>query len=82
MSYQVIPSELSAPLLNPFKLHKEKPVTEVGAFSRSYQPAERAGGEQDIAGVILYLASKAGDFVNGSVLLVDGGKIATMPATY
>ncbi|PCH01684.1 Glucose/ribitol dehydrogenase [Penicillium occitanis (nom. inval.)] len=78
----LIPSELSAPLLNPFKLHKEKPVTEVGAFSRSYQPAERAGGEQDIAGVILYLASKAGDFVNGSVLLVDGGKIATMPATY
>ena len=35
-----------------------------------------------MAGIILYLVSKAGAFVNGSVMLVDGGKLATMPATY
>jgi NAD(P)-dependent dehydrogenase (short-subunit alcohol dehydrogenase family) len=69
-------------LLNPFKISKEKALSEVGAFARSYQPAERAGGETDIAGIILYLASRAGSFVNGSVMLVDGGKTATMPATY
>ncbi|MCJ1370762.1 hypothetical protein MMC20_001975 [Loxospora ochrophaea] len=78
----LFPSKLSTPLLNPFKIDKDKNITEEGAFARSYQPAERAGSEQDMAGVILYMASKAGAFLNGSVLLVDGGKIATMPATY
>ena len=78
----MFPSELSAPLLNPFKISKDKDVTEEGAFAKSYQPAERAGGERDMAGIIIYLAGRAGDFVNGSVMLVDGGKLATMPATY
>ena len=54
--FAVFPSELSAPLLNPFKISKDKAVTEEGAFARSYQPAERAGGEDDMAGVTLYLA--------------------------
>jgi len=78
----LFPSELSAPLFNPFKISKDKPITEEGAFSRSYQPAERAGGQDDMAGVTLYMTSKAGAFLNGSVILVDGGKLATMPATY
>ncbi|RYC62720.1 hypothetical protein CHU98_g3505 [Xylaria longipes] len=58
------------------------PITEEGAFSRAYQPAERAGSESDMTGTIIYLASQAGAFMNGSILLVDGGKLATMPATY
>jgi NAD(P)-dependent dehydrogenase (short-subunit alcohol dehydrogenase family) len=78
----VFPSELSAPLFNPFRISKDKPITEEGAFSRSYQPAERAGSEEDMAGITLYMTSKAGSFLNGSVILVDGGKLATMPATY
>ena len=78
----VFPSSLSAPLLTPFKIAPDKSLTEEGAFARSYQPAERAGGEEDMAGIILFLASRAGAFVNGSVMLIDGGKLATMPATY
>ena len=78
----VFPSEMSAPLFAPFKISKEKAIDEEGAFARSYQPAERAGKQEDMAGTTLYLASRAGSFVNGSVMLVDGGKIATMPATY
>ena len=35
-----------------------------------------------MAGIILYMVSKAGAYVNGSVILVDGGKLATVPATY
>jgi hypothetical protein len=31
---------------------------------------------------MLYMASRAGAFLNGSVMLVDGGKLATMPGTY
>lgn len=78
----VFPSDMSAPLLAPFKISKGKALSEEGAFARSYLPAERAGSEEDMAGVILYMVSKAGAYVNGSVMLVDGGKLATVPATY
>jgi len=78
----LFPSELAAPLFNPFRINKNIPITEEGAFSKAYQPAERAGSEEDMAGTLLYMASRAGSFLNGSVVLVDGGKLATMPATY
>ncbi|KAI8950856.1 hypothetical protein F4801DRAFT_601682 [Xylaria longipes] len=78
----LFPSALAAPLYNPFRINKAIPITEEGAFSRAYQPAERAGSESDMTGTIIYLASQAGAFMNGSILLVDGGKLATMPATY
>jgi len=35
-----------------------------------------------MGGLMLYMASRAGAFLNGSVMVVDGGKLATMPATY
>ncbi|KAL2812530.1 hypothetical protein BJX63DRAFT_421749 [Aspergillus granulosus] len=38
-------------------------------------PAKRASNEEDIAGAILYLASRAGAYVNGINLCVDGGRI-------
>ncbi|KAJ5765237.1 hypothetical protein N7520_004796 [Penicillium odoratum] len=38
-------------------------------------PAKRAGGSEDIAGTILYLVSKAGSYVDGVSLCVDGGRI-------
>lgn len=78
----VFPSEMSEPLLRPYVIDSSKKVTETGVFSRSYQPAERAGSEEDMAGTTLYMVSRAGDFLNGSIMLVDGGKLATMPATY
>ncbi len=36
-------------------------------------PAQRIGREDDIAGAAIYLASRAGDYVVGSTLVVDGG---------
>ncbi|OGE57505.1 hypothetical protein PENARI_c002G06448 [Penicillium arizonense] len=38
-------------------------------------PAKRAGNSEDIAGTILYLVSKAGSYVDGVSLCVDGGRI-------
>jgi NAD(P)-dependent dehydrogenase (short-subunit alcohol dehydrogenase family) len=48
----------------------------------SFIPAERVGNEEDIAGAILFLASKAGAYLNGSVVVVDGGRLGTLTSTY
>jgi len=41
-------------------------------------PARRWGKPEELAGAAIFLASKASDFVNGHVLYVDGGILATL----
>lgn len=41
-------------------------------------PAGRWGDPEDLAGTTIFLASKASDFVNGQVVYVDGGILATI----
>ena len=36
-------------------------------------PAARWGEPKDFKGIVVYLASKASDYVHGSIILVDGG---------
>jgi len=36
-------------------------------------PARRIGREEDMAGAAVFLASKAGDYVVGDTIAVDGG---------
>jgi NAD(P)-dependent dehydrogenase (short-subunit alcohol dehydrogenase family) len=36
-------------------------------------PSGRIGTEEDMAGVAIYLASRAGDYVVGETIVVDGG---------
>jgi NAD(P)-dependent dehydrogenase (short-subunit alcohol dehydrogenase family) len=36
-------------------------------------PLKRIGTDEDMAGAAVYLASRAGDYVVGSTLIVDGG---------
>jgi NAD(P)-dependent dehydrogenase (short-subunit alcohol dehydrogenase family) len=36
-------------------------------------PARRIGTDEDMAGAAIYLASRAGDYVVGATLVVDGG---------
>lgn len=43
------------------------------AFVARAIPAGRIGGAQDMAAAAIYLASRAGDYVVGSTLCVDGG---------
>jgi NAD(P)-dependent dehydrogenase (short-subunit alcohol dehydrogenase family) len=49
---------------------------------KSLVPRERFGSEDEMAGTILYLASAAGGYLNGTVLLVDGGTMAIQPSSY
>jgi 2-deoxy-D-gluconate 3-dehydrogenase len=39
-------------------------------------PAGRWGEPADIAGAVVFLASRASDYVNGHLLMVDGGWMA------
>lgn len=41
-------------------------------------PAARWGNPEDLAGAAVFLASKASDFVNGQIVYVDGGILATI----
>lgn len=45
-------------------------------------PSQKFGGPQEMAGAILYLASRAGSFTNGNAILNDGGRASIIPSTY
>lgn len=47
-------------------------------FIISRTPAERWGDPEDLQGAAIFLSSKASDFVNGHILYVDGGILATI----
>jgi NAD(P)-dependent dehydrogenase (short-subunit alcohol dehydrogenase family) len=38
-------------------------------------PSRRIGTDEDMAGVAIYLASRAGDYVVGNTIAVDGGVV-------
>jgi NAD(P)-dependent dehydrogenase (short-subunit alcohol dehydrogenase family) len=66
----LFPSELAAGIIGD------------GIFPKSVIPLERVGTEEDMAGFILFLASRAGAYCTGTVVVVDGGRLSLMPATY
>lgn len=47
-------------------------------FIISRTPAARWGDPEDLAGTAVFLASRASDFVNGQIIYVDGGILATI----
>ncbi|KAI1741767.1 short chain dehydrogenase [Xylaria scruposa] len=65
------PSEMSASIL-----------ARSGPIVKSQIPLERVGDEQDMGGAILYLASRAGAYCNGTVVVTDGGRLTTFPSTF
>lgn len=51
------------------------------AIPQHIVPLQRMGEEQEIAGTVLYLASQAGAYTNGAILVVDGGRLGNFPST-
>jgi gluconate 5-dehydrogenase len=55
-----------------------KPDNPFNDFIINRTPAGRWGDPEELAGAAIFLASGASDFVNGHVLYVDGGILATI----
>ncbi|KAJ6113088.1 Short-chain dehydrogenase/reductase SDR [Penicillium capsulatum] len=53
-----------------------------GSFPSDMIPLTRGGGEQDFAGLIVWMASASGGYLNGAIMLTDGGRVGSVPATY
>lgn len=52
------------------------------SLPRWLAPLGRSGSEQDFAGLIVWLASASGGYLNGDIIVTDGGQIGSVPATY
>lgn len=51
-----------------------------GEIFTSQIPVNRLGTLEDIGGAALFLASRAGAYVNGATITLDGGFIVNMPS--
>jgi NAD(P)-dependent dehydrogenase (short-subunit alcohol dehydrogenase family) len=72
----VFPSELAAGLIG-----SRDPGAE--SFDHpAFIPARKFGGEEEMGGAVLYLASRAGSFCNGLILVNDGGRLSVMASEY
>ncbi|KAI9928215.1 hypothetical protein ASPWEDRAFT_170787 [Aspergillus wentii DTO 134E9] len=56
--------------------------TSEGSFPREMIPLTRAGSEEDISGLILWMASASGGYLNGTIIITDGGRVSAMPSAY
>jgi NAD(P)-dependent dehydrogenase (short-subunit alcohol dehydrogenase family) len=63
----------------PFASHMMKATLEAsGDALAASSPLGRIGRDDDMAGVAIYLASRAGAYVTGAVVPVDGGIVTTL----
>ncbi|KAE8148968.1 short chain dehydrogenase/reductase family [Aspergillus avenaceus] len=68
-------SEMSAPYFG-----DDKKISD-GSFPKELIPLTRAGADEDMAGLILYMTGAAGGYLNGHIAVVDGGRLVHVPAT-
>lgn len=65
-----------------FATSQTKPIRVKGhpfnEFIINRTPAEKWGDPNDLVGTAIFLSSKASDFVNGQIVYVDGGILATI----
>lgn len=45
-------------------------------------PAERTGTIEDMAGAVLYLTLRAEAYLDGNVIVTDGGRLSVLPSSY
>ncbi|KAK3302970.1 uncharacterized protein B0T15DRAFT_401419 [Chaetomium strumarium] len=72
----LFPSDLTHGIISTRNPDKEDPDNKL------FQPARRFGGDEEMAGTLLYLASRAGAYCNGTVMVMDGGRLGVMLSSY
>ncbi|KAF2111441.1 hypothetical protein BDV96DRAFT_582163 [Lophiotrema nucula] len=72
----VYPSDMSKGLMG------NDDLTKLGSVAPEVIPLTRAGTEEDAGGALLFLVSRAGAYINGNILISDGGRMSIVPATY
>ncbi|KAK4044257.1 hypothetical protein C8A01DRAFT_31570 [Parachaetomium inaequale] len=75
----LFPSEMAAPIVR--AAGGSMMGDSIIPLDKSVVPLGRMGDETDMAGQILYLASRAGAYLNGNTIVVDGGRLGTFPST-
>ncbi|EMD00140.1 hypothetical protein BAUCODRAFT_366689 [Baudoinia panamericana UAMH 10762] len=60
----------------------EEAFADAHVMPADQSPAQRTGSEQDFAGLVLFMASQAGAYLNGEAMVTDGGRLAQLPAVY
>lgn len=63
-----------------FKSDMNREARDRGDEVAQHIPARRIGADEDMAGAAIFLASRAGDYVIGSTVTVDGGVAFATPA--
>ncbi|KAL8938570.1 MAG: hypothetical protein Q9216_003820 [Gyalolechia sp. 2 TL-2023] len=84
MATQMTPYSIRANAIAPglYPSEMSASIIATGVTTKDKIPAERVGSEEDMAGCILYLTSRAGAYLNGNVIVTDGGRLSLMPSTY
>jgi len=82
LAHNLAPFGIRSNVIAPGRFPSEMTAGSATLFPVDQIPHGTPGEYGDLAGVILYLVGKAGAYVNGNVQVVDGGRLAVMPATY
>ncbi|KAI1773192.1 NAD(P)-binding protein [Hypoxylon cercidicola] len=77
-----IRANIIAPGLYPSDMTKDLQKQLGKELLKSFVPAQRFGDAEDISGAILFLVSRAGAYINGNVLVTDGGRLGVLPSAY
>jgi NAD(P)-dependent dehydrogenase (short-subunit alcohol dehydrogenase family) len=80
LAYELAPRNITVNAIAPGVFPSEMTKSTLEAYRtgrRAMAPLGRVGSPEDIAGAVVYLASRAGAYVTGAVLPVDGGLATT-----
>jgi NAD(P)-dependent dehydrogenase (short-subunit alcohol dehydrogenase family) len=75
----LFPSDLAEGLIGGVATGEGRDPREEGGVRKEVVPAGRTGREADLVGTVLWLTGRAGAYVSGSLVVLDGGRLSLLP---